>query len=134
MLLSTKGVRDKQGAAGKTKRLRLDSRGGPTSLHVLFLRRGFSGTCTCSTCDTLFCVLAEGGAERRVTGVTSDLVERLSLKFLDTENQTTGAQQGASNTAQLHRKHKILLSKPKKHKILLDFILNKIELNMPSKN
>lgn len=57
--------------------------GGPTSLAVLFLRRGFSGTCTCSTCDTRFCVLAEGGAERRVTGATSDLVERLSLKFLD---------------------------------------------------
>lgn len=60
------------------------------SLHVLFLRRGFSGTCTCSTCDTRFCVLAEGGAERRVTGVTSDLVERLSLKFLDTETKPPG--------------------------------------------
>lgn len=59
-------------------------------MHVLFLRRGFSGTCTCSTCDTRFCVLAEGGAERRVTGVVSDLLARLSLKFLDTETKPPG--------------------------------------------
>lgn len=64
------------------------------SFPVLFLRRGFSGTCTCSTCDTRFCVLVEGGAERRVTGVTSGLVARLSLKFLDTETKAQGCSKG----------------------------------------
>ena len=55
------------------------------SLAVLFLRRGLRGTWTCRTWDTRFWVLAEGRAERSDTGDMSDFVERLSLKFLDTE-------------------------------------------------
>lgn len=54
------------------------------SLAVLFFLSGFSGTWTWRTCDTLFCVFPEGRADRRDTGDMSDLVDRLSLKFLDT--------------------------------------------------
>lgn len=54
------------------------------SLAVLFFLSGFSGTWTWRTCETLFCVLDEGRADRRDTGDMSDLVDRLSLKFLDT--------------------------------------------------
>lgn len=63
----------------------LNSLGVPMSLAVLFFRRGFSGTWTWSTWDTRFCVFAEGNADRRETGDMSDLVDRLSLKFLDTK-------------------------------------------------
>lgn len=55
------------------------------SLAVLFFRRGFSGTWTCRTCDTLFCVFPEGRVDRSETGDISDLVDRLSFKFLDTK-------------------------------------------------
>lgn len=58
----------------------------PMSLAVLFLRRGL-GTWTWRTWDTLFWVFPEGRAERRDTGDMSDLVDRLSLKFLDTEEE-----------------------------------------------
>ena len=54
------------------------------SLAVLFLRSGYSGTWTCSTWDTRFWALPEGRAERRDTGDMSDLVERRSLRLLDT--------------------------------------------------
>lgn len=60
------------------------------SLAVLFFRRGFRGTWTWSTCDTLFCDFPEGRADRRDTGDMSALLDRLSLKFFDTK--TTGRQ------------------------------------------
>ena len=54
------------------------------SLAVLFLRSGYSGTWTCRTWDTLFWALPEGRAERMDTGDMSDLVDRRSLRLLDT--------------------------------------------------
>lgn len=65
--------------------MQLHALGVPVSLEVLFFRRGFRGTWTWSTCDTLFCVLAEGRADLSDTGDMSDFVDRLSLKYLDTE-------------------------------------------------
>lgn len=68
--------------------IQLYALGVPVSLAVLFFRRWFSGTWTWSTWDTLFWVLAEGRADLSDTGDMSDFVDRLSLKYLDTE--TTG--------------------------------------------
>lgn len=65
--------------------MQLYALGVPVSLAVLFFRRGFSGTWTWSTCDTLFCVLAEGRADLNDTGDMSDFVDRLSIRYLDTE-------------------------------------------------
>lgn len=65
--------------------MQLNALGVPVSLALLFFRRGFSGTWTWSTWDTLFCVLAEGRADLSDTGDMSDFVDRLSLKYLDTE-------------------------------------------------
>lgn len=71
--------------ANKNVVMRLNALGVPVSLALLFFRRGFSGTWTWSTWDTLFCVLAEGRADLSDTGDMSDFVDRLSLKYLDTE-------------------------------------------------
>lgn len=65
--------------------IQLYALGVPVSLAVLFFRRWFSGTWTWSTWDTLFWVLAEGRADLSDTGDMSDFVDRLSLKYLDTE-------------------------------------------------
>lgn len=65
--------------------MQLNALGVPVSLALLFFRRGFRGTWTWSTWDTLFCVLAEGRADLSDTGDMSDFVDRLSLKYLDTE-------------------------------------------------
>lgn len=60
------------------------------SLAKLFLRRGYRLTGgTCSTWETRFWDLAEDTPERMDTGDMSDLVDRRSLRFLDTAGKNT---------------------------------------------